>query len=153
MQLIREVEQRALGVRKAPPEGSFMALDEPAPSVELLMERRLFAPPVKPVIRDQAPALGHSTASDGLFDQDYVDKTRLAAHIRKALQTRAQVSLVELVRFRPIEQGLAELVAYLALAADDPKAVIENVESETIAWIDRSGTRRVATMPVVIFNR
>jgi hypothetical protein len=153
IRLIRDVEQHALAVRQASPEGTFMEVDDPAPSIELPMERRLFAPPVKPVIQDQAPAIGHSTASEGLFDQDYVDKTRLAAHIRRTLQTRAQVSLVELLEAQPLEQGLAELVAYLSLAADDPRAVIENVQSETISWVDRAGTRRIATMPVVVFNR
>src|SRR5262249_12088521 len=47
MQLIRSVEQSALGVRGAPPAGAFMEIDEAAPDMDLPMERPLYAPPFK----------------------------------------------------------------------------------------------------------
>jgi hypothetical protein len=53
----------------------------------------------------------------------------------------------------PLEQGLAELVAYLSLAAADDKAVIDDEHTETIGWIDADGGERRATLPVVIFCR
>jgi hypothetical protein len=49
--------------------------------------------------------------------------------------------------------GLAELVTYLALAAEDRDAVIDNTRSERVSWTDSAGTQREATLPLVIFLR
>ena len=91
--------------------------------------------------------------ADALFGQIYVDKGRLKARIRQALQTRAQISLSELVAAEPLEHGLAELIAYLSLAADDARAVIDDQHKQTIEWTDKDGHRRQATLPLVIFGR
>ncbi len=154
MQLIREVEQRALAIRDRLPEGAFMALDEPAPDIDLAMDRPLYTPPFKPRFTDQVLAEGgEDISADALFDQVYVDKARLAAQIRRALQTKYQVSLAELVEAHPIQQGLAELVAYLSLAAEDRLALIDDTRTQTLAWADDEGRRRQATLPLVIFNQ
>jgi hypothetical protein len=91
--------------------------------------------------------------ADALFEQVYVDKTRLSGYVRRLLQSREQVSLVDIVNEHPLEQGLAELVAYLSLAADDRRAVIHDERTETIGWTDAFGITRQATMPLVIFLR
>jgi hypothetical protein len=131
-----------------------MTLDEPAPEIELAMDRPLFTPPLKPSIREQILLEGDGEVSvDALFEQVYVDKAQLAAHVRRALQTREQISLADLVADRPVEQGLAELVAYLSLAADDGKAVIDDSMTETIFWVEAAGRRRRATLPLVVFRR
>jgi Protein of unknown function (DUF3375) len=154
MQLLREVEQAALAVRNLAPEGAFMEIDEPAPAIELPMERPLFTPPFRPNISTH-PLLGDdpSIAADALFDQIYVDKARLAGHIRRALQTQRQISLADLVASHPLEHGLAELIAYFSLAAEDRGAIIDEDRSQTIVWTDASGQPRQATLPTVIFTR
>ncbi len=154
MQTIRKIEQAALAVRAQAPPGIFIEVDEPGPAIELPMERPLFAPPWKPTIAEQILLEGSGDVpSDVLYEQVYVDKTRLAAHIRRALQTRPQVSLAELVESRPLERGLAELVAYLSLAADDAHALIDDEEKQTISWIDPAGCERKATVPLVVYSR
>lgn len=154
MQILREIEVKALAVREAPPEGLFMELNEGAPALEFAMERPLFSPPVKPVIDEQALQRGEEdVAADALFDQVYVDKARLAGQIRRVLQTRRQVALNELVAEYPLEQGLAELVAYLALASEDRKALIDDERTQTVRWTDHHGQGRQATLPLVIFTR
>ena len=45
-------------------------------------------------------------------------RPRWHSHVRQALQQRAQVTLAELLASQPLQQGLAELVAYLSLAAE-----------------------------------
>jgi len=153
MQLIRNVEKSALAVRDNAPAEIFMELNEPAPTIDLAMERPLFAPPFKPRFTGEAVADGdQALAADALFDQVFVDKTRLMAQIRWALQTRHQISLADLVEHFPLEQGLAELVAYLSLAADDDTAVIDDQHKQELSWIDSTGTRRQATLPLVVFN-
>ncbi len=154
MELLRELEHLAVAVRSAAPEGSFMALDEPAPSIDLSMERPLFAPPLKPRIASQIVLEGDQAISaDALFEQVYVDKARLSAQIRRALQTRSQISLAELIDAHPLEQGLGELVAYLSLAADEKTAVIDDTNTQRFSWSDDAGRTRRATLPLVIFSR
>ena len=154
MKLIRDVEQHALAVRRRTPEGPFMEMDEAAPDVDVTMDRPLFSPPFKPRLTDQIVLEGDEhIPSDALFEQLYVDKPRLAAQIRRALQGRHQVSLAEVVESYPLEQGLAELVAYLSLGAEDRKAVIDDKQTQTLFWTDKSGRVREATLPLVIFNR
>jgi hypothetical protein len=153
MQLIRGVEQTALALRDGAPEGAFMTLDEPAPDLDLAMARPLFTPPLKPRI-DQHPLDDAETVpADALFAHVHVDHGRLAAHVRQALQNRPQISLAELVDRNPLEQGLAELVAYFSLAADDRGAIIDDAQRQTLTWADDTGRLRQATMPLVIFCR
>ncbi len=82
-----------------------------------------------------------------------MDKERLAGQIRRLLQRRTQVSLAEVAAAHPLEHGLAELVAYLSLASDDPAAVIDERPARGDRWTDAEGRRRQATVPLVIFAR
>lgn len=154
MTLIQGIERRAVEVRERFPEGVFMVLDAAAPAIDLVMERPLFTPPFKPQIPQQVLHEGRdAAAADSLFRQVFVDKARLAAHIRQALQTRDQVTLANLLQTHPLELGLAELVAYLSLAAADTRAIIDDERTETVDWIDPAGGVRRATLPSVIYCR
>jgi len=153
MQIIRNIEQRAIAVRDQAPAETFMELDEHAPTIGLTMDRPLFTPPFKLKFAQELVADGdQSLAADALFEQVYVDKTRLMSQIRWALQTRRQISLADLVEHFPLEQGLAELVAYLSLAAEDNAAVIDDGNKQELWWTDAAGARRRATMPLVVFS-
>jgi hypothetical protein len=153
MQILRGVEAHALAVRDAPPGAAFTSIDELAPAIELPMERPLFSPPIKPCIGEQALASGEEVSADALFEQVYVDRARLAAKIRHTLQARAQVTLADLLDEHPLEQGLAELVTYLALASEDRNAVIDEAHREAVHWTDAHGHARQAALPRVIFSR
>jgi hypothetical protein len=48
---------------------------------------------------------------------------------------------------------LSELVAYLALASEDPESVIDATQAQRARWIDAEGTTREAAMPLVVFTR
>jgi hypothetical protein len=141
------------------PVGPFMELDAPAPALNLIMERPLFTPPAKPALNGRLiDDDGEVVPSDALFDTVYVDKTRLQARIRQALQMRSQISLADLVAQTPLEQGLSELIAYLSLATDSsatdrPQAVIDDRVQQAISWTDADGHQRQAIMPLVIFTR
>jgi Protein of unknown function (DUF3375) len=66
---------------------------------------------------------------------------------------RSQVSLVELLQAHPLEQGLAELVAYLSLAAADGSSLIDDARHQTLTWTDDEGRGRQATLPMVVYCR
>jgi flagellar motility protein MotE (MotC chaperone) len=153
-QLIRNIEHHALALRHLAPQGDVMTLDAAAPQIDLPLERPLFTPPFKPRITEADLLEGDSNVpTEALLCQVYVDKTRLVSLIRKALQIRNQVSLGDLVEAHPLEQGLAELVAYLSLAVDDQKATIDDGQEQTVYWNDPAIGQRQATMPLVVFTR
>ena len=153
MEIIRNIEQTALLIREEAPEGSSIDLSEAKPTVDLPMDRPLYSPPLKPQIVSLPTEKIEDIPTDALFEQDYVDKDRLSAQIRRALQSRAQISLAELVSLFPLERGLAELVAYFSLAAEDRYAIIDDAESQTLIWIDDDYVSRQATFPRIVFCR
>ena len=154
MEILREIESKALGIRNRLPNGPFIALDEMAPEVYLAMDRPLFNPPMKPAIADvEVLSSAEDIPADALFDRVYIDKERLAGHIRRALQRCSQISLSEILELHPLEQGLAELVAYLGLASEDACAVIDDGRRQRIVWTDDTGCSRQATLPLIVFAR
>jgi hypothetical protein len=154
MQLMRDIEQKALALRGQVDErAAFMELDEPSPAITLAMDRTLFSPPFKPKITQHIlDDEGVAIAADALFEQVYVDHLRLMSNVRRALQTRRQVSLATLAADYPIEQGLAELATYLKLATQDLHAAIDDDNTEVVAWTDDRGRRRQATLPLIIYS-
>lgn len=154
MQLLQGIEASALAIRDSAPPGTFMSLDDTAASLELPMERPLHAPAARPAIEMVAVEGGDEDLdATGLFTQFVVDKAALAGHVRQALQHRTQVTLGELLEERPLQQGLAELTAYLQLAADQGAAVVDEGEPDVAMWWTADGHCKRVRMPRVIFSR
>ncbi|WP_407276519.1 DUF3375 domain-containing protein [Halothiobacillus sp. DCM-1] len=158
MDILHGIESKALALRDAPPPGNVMEMAESCADIELAMERPLFTPAIKPVIVDLALQTGDDDIDpSALFDQVVVDKARIARHIRQALQDRAQINLSELVANQPLQQGLAELVAYLQLGSEAFSTVVDEDTPEPIRWqavaTDGQTITRSARLPRVIFTR
>lgn len=158
MDILRGIEARALALRNTPPVGNFSWVDDLTPSLELPMERPLYNPPIKTVIANVALEAGEADMdAAALFSQVRVDKAALSSHIRQSLQTRAQISLGELLQTRPLEQGLGELVAYLQLASEAPNSLVDESSLEAVEWLAQDGSnepvKRRARLPRVIFVR
>jgi len=153
-QLVRELEAHALALRDAPPAGAVAELDAFAPELRLPLERPLFEPPFRPVFAGGAiEGALEDVPADALYAQHFVDRAALRANVARALEERAQVSLAELVTAHPLERGLAELLAYFALAAEDPGAFIDAERTQHVEWEDAAGVRRRASVPAVVFTR
>ncbi|MCP5229809.1 DUF3375 domain-containing protein [Accumulibacter sp.] len=159
MDILHGIEAKALAVRDAPPPGNeVMSIADTAAAIELPMERPLYTPPIKPSIADLVLEAGDEDVDAAvLFSQVVVDRAQLARHIRHALQARTQVTLRELCETRPLQHGLAELVAYLQLAGDSFKTVVDEDVTELIAWRgagpDGRKYAKQARLPRVIFVR
>lgn len=118
------------------------------------MERPLHASTARPAIATLAVEGGDEDLdAASLFSQFVVNKAALAQHVRQALQQRSQITLAELLEQRPLQQGLAELTAYLQLAADQGAAVIDDGEPDLATWWTAEGRRKRVRMPRVIFTR
>jgi hypothetical protein len=162
MDILRGIEVKALALRSAAPAAlrtpDFMQIDEIGAGVDLPLERPLYQPPLQTVLARVALQAGDQDVdAHALFSQVRVDKAALARHIRKSLQTRAQVTLAELLHIRPLQQGLGELVAYLQLASESSNTVVDEATQDSVAWVvmDEVGgpvTRR-ARLPRVIYVR
>lgn len=158
MDILHGIESKALALRDMPPGGNLMEIGDTCASIELAMERPLFTPAIKPIIADLVLQTDDDEIdSSALFDQVVVDKAHLSRHIRHALQQHTQISLSELVQRQPLQQGLAELVAYLQLGSDAFTTVIDEDTPESIGWQtsdpDRGAITRSARLPRVIFMR
>jgi hypothetical protein len=158
MDILHGIEAKALALRDTPPTGTVMSIADTAAAIELPIERPLYTPAIKPSIADVALAAGDGEVDAAvLFSQVVVDRAQLARHIRHALQDRSQVTLRELCETRPLQHGLAELVAYLQLADDTFKAVIDEGVTELIVWTGMTSEghphARQARLPRVIFVR
>ncbi|NDY95856.1 DUF3375 domain-containing protein [Wenzhouxiangella sp. C33] len=154
MELIRSLERKAVAVRETPPRQLGMQLDMPVPALNLVMDRPLFSPPLRPeILADVRLADDSLIDAQALFEQVHVDRLALEAAIRRALQQRDQISLAELLEQRPLTQGLAELVTYLAIAAEDGAGLIDDSTIQTVAWTQADGRQRQARVPLVLFSR
>ncbi|MFF7094723.1 DUF3375 domain-containing protein [Streptomyces rubradiris] len=154
MELVQGIESRALALRDLAHVDLATELDAAAPAIALPMERPLYTPVTKAPIDSTGIQAGDDEfAADALFEATYVDTARLAATVHHALSSRPQVSLSEIVRDHPLEQGLAELVAYFALSDDGFATVFDDSRREEISWTGEDGIQQVATVPVAIFAR
>lgn len=166
LELLHGIESKALGIREARPAGEVMGIAAMGASIELALERPLFSPGVKPRLADRVLEAGEDNIDTGrLFDQIVVDKARLRSGIRRALRHQTQITLSELLQAEPLQQGLAELVAYLELAhagegsaaLDGLRALVDEAALEPIRWQARSAdgqpVMREARLPRVIFTR
>ena len=158
MDILQSVEENAVALRNHPPEGPVMEVDGLAAEFGLPFERPLFSTPRKPLIADvELEAGDEDLDTAALFAQVVVDKERLARHVRRALQDQSQITLRELCTTQPLEQGLAELLAYLQLSVDEFRATVDEETVETVSWRGESAggaaVTRSARVPRVIFVR
>jgi len=166
LDLLHGIESKALALRGSPPTAGLMAIAAMGADVELPLERPLFTPSVKPRLADLALVAGEDDIDTArLFDQIVVDKARLRAAVQRALRHQPQITLRELLDVEPLNQGLAELVAYLELAhaedgsgaLDGLRALVDEAVEDPIRWQARSAAdepvTREARLPRVIFTR
>lgn len=159
MDILHGIEAKALALRESPPPDEVMSIADTASDIELPMERPLYSLAIKPLIADVTLESGDAAVDTAvLFSQVVVDRAQLERHIRHALQDRSQITLRELCEMQPLQQGLAELVAYLQLAGEEVfKAVVDEGVADVIAWTgigtDGREHAKQARLPRVIFVR
>jgi hypothetical protein len=135
-----------------------MEIRETSAVIRLPFERPLFTPAFKPNLAATIlAASGEEIDASALFAVRVVDKPALAAHIRHALQTAAQITLRELVESRPLEHGLAEIIAYLEIASGGFTITVDETNEEILTWTvatdDGAPLHKSARLPRVIFMR
>ena len=167
LQIIRDIEKSTLVFncehRGRLPRDYFF-IQQAKVETHLLMEHQLFMP-------GQSNRISSTTIEEldievdisALYQQHWVDEAGLKQNIRRMLQTRQQVSLSELLKAYPLQQGLAELVSYLNIACKRRHTVIDEttmaqMELESVGDLRVSHDlllvrHRLAQIPEIIFMR
>ena len=155
LELVRSVEQAAISVRGTPPPNALgLVVDEPGLPIELLFERPLYDP--QPEIRVNSliePEAAEAVEYDALLAQRFVDSARLAENIRTSVPPRSVAELTDVLGLYPVEEGLAEILGYLALSDDDIRVDLHDDQEITIDYIDSAGISRRATLPRATVTR
>jgi hypothetical protein len=155
-ELLRRIEAAALALRDdGPPRRLTTTIDATRPQIMLPMERPMYSPSVRATIDSTTPKAPEVEQLDvaALFDVVHVEVERLAGAVRQALQREDQVGLDDVLADRPLEQGLAELVAYLGLEDPDFEVVFDPGTQRCVAWTDEDGIQGRAHLPAVTYVR
>jgi hypothetical protein len=154
MELATEIKQSAVQLMTNPPDEETFLWVETDPAIDMPLERPLWTPPITINYADIEPevALLDLSAIDlkALFDQFYVDESRLHRYIATLLEQKPTVTLGEIAAVYPITQGLAELVTYFGIAARDEACQINGDEWEEIKLGEN---RQVVRLPLVIYQK
>lgn len=165
MDILQGIETKTLASRdtlfSTSTENTFTHIDASAASISLPMERPLYNPPIKNIIANiQLQAGDEDLDSSALYSQIVIDKTAIVQHIRHSLQHKSQVSLSDLCQMRPLQQGLAELVAYLELTGENNQLhrfsfVVDESVEDFIQWqvelTSNTLVTRHARLPRIIY--
>ena len=165
--IVGDIKQQAFRVVNDPPsESVFIELEGP-PKVHLGMEHGLWEPgETFSVSAQPMNDIDEALPIDDLLSlhtQFHIDKTTLYRRIEALLNIRSQVTLAEVLAHYPPEKGLAEVLAYCTLAADDPDYWIDAQETEIIKLpiatmpgreaVNLSPKQVILTIPRVLYQR
>lgn len=158
MDILHNIETRALALRDNLPAGDFMPLTDTSASIDMPLERPMFRPSLKQklesIVTDQGDAYIDTAA---LYAQVRIDRNELLNFIQQELQAGSQVSLAAVIKEHPLRFGLAELIAYLQIVGADRgtglEAVVDEEIEEQVNWLSETGINRQAILPRVIFLR
>ncbi|MEN0048788.1 MAG: DUF3375 domain-containing protein [Bacteroidota bacterium] len=126
------------------------------PEFDLSLDRPLGRKPQVANFQNQPTEIGSNQFEKAelgsLFDQFEMDKQLLESKIAELLQTQSKVSLGEVLKVYPIENGLEEIITYISIASKSNLHKIEAQEKEQVAWkLEDSGQQKTIVLPKVIF--
>lgn len=154
LDLVRTIESAALTQRNAPLEVG-LEVDVPGLGIRLPFERPLYdARPRSQVSSLLEPAVAEELDVSALYAQNFVDHARLAGNIRAVLPPASATALTSIIDMFPIEQGVAEIIGYLALTDEDLTVDLDESEQMVIDYRDiNDQPRRLHTPKVTVSRR
>lgn len=136
-------------------ERNFITIEGTA-HIDMTMDRPLGKAPQIAHFNKQAQTIGsqnYANANLGsLFNQFELNKKVLEKKIIQAFQHKKTISLQEVVQQFPIENGLAEIISYFAIASRSSKHQINTKIKEKITWQINKTTKSIE-LPQVTFVR
>jgi len=158
-ELITQIKKLALTMVDNPPETEEFIWIEGDPEVQMVMEKPLWKPTEKRIFKTYSLSEESVDLSmeklEELRNYCYVDEEVLKQQIAAMLESQHQVTLAEIIERYPVEKGLSEVIAYLAIASGDRKHAIDDSASDRIeiaSYSDKENLMHL-TLPQVIFKR
>jgi Protein of unknown function (DUF3375) len=78
---------------------------------------------------------------------------KLLAQIATALESRSEISLLELIEIYPIDCGMEEVVEYLEIAHQPPHTIDEELKDLIEVSNVLQDSQMKTTMPRIVFRR
>ncbi len=154
MGLIKNVETKALRLKaEKMPKADFMELDSPVLGINLFMERQLHERRISKVMAEEPLEAGTLEESDILYSIRMVDKQRLLAAIHAVLENKDQASLAEVLEDWPLQEGLAELVAYMNLESSEWLSHVDEEASDKVNWQSMEALVKIASMERLLYRK
>lgn len=155
LELVRTVEQAALRVRENPPGAELgLTLDEPGLQIVLPFARPLYDPQPESSVNSLIdPETAEDVEYEALLSQRFVDSARLVENIRAIVPPHSTADLADVVELYPVDEGLAEILGYLALNDESIRIDLYEGEDSTIDYRDIDGISRRVTLPRATVTR
>jgi hypothetical protein len=153
MEIIRNIEQKALELKDNPPQDFRFEIDEIAPEIDLTMARTLHKanPPEDfsgVIIEDGAVDIDVSV----LFAQEDIDYGELNDRVNRLLRDHNQITLPDVINRFPITKGVGEIIAYFEMGHDSEKVLVSD-EKKDLLSISIDGRDTQLRVPRLIFTR
>jgi hypothetical protein len=160
LKIIGEIKQAALSDallrQPPPPDQVFWEIGGYRPELHLPLERPLLQQPESARAAFAQPERGPLDERPdfwALLKSYQIDPDQLRQNVESLLETRSQVTLLEVTEAFGISKGLYEALAYLHIAAQDPRHLVSEPASHTDLILFDPENQRCLDMPRVIFNR
>lgn len=130
------------------------------PNIDLSLDRPLGEKPQKANFRNQPTEVGSTQLEKAnlspMFDGFEMDKQLLENNIQQLLKRYAQISLSDVVKIYPVQNGLAEIITYFSIASTSNVHEIIPTESIAIPWImeqEDGILEKSIQLPEILFKR
>ena len=160
IEIIRDIKNLAVQkIGKFHGQRNFIYI-EGLPKIDMSFDRPIGNPPQKATFKNQPTEIGSTqleAANLGvLFDQFEMDRQQLESNIAALLSDNQEVTLGEVVRKFPIQNGLEEILTYFSIAATSKKHLINTDKKEAILWLleeEELAAKKEIHLPQVIYKR
>lgn len=133
---------------------------EGLPELDLSLDRPLGEPRQTANFTNQPTEVGSTQLDNAnlapMFDGFEMDRQLLEENINKLLKQNAQISLLEVVKNYPIQNGLEEIITYFSIASTSKIHTIDAAISVAIPWqmeSEESIQEKQIQLPEIIFRR
>lgn len=156
-ELISEIRQHAIHQVNHSPSREYYLEIQGNPDIYLPLERKLGEKPEINTFTTKAEQANISLEDladlTKIYNADLIDKKQLLANINDLLQTKNQVSLLEVVNTKGLNEknGLAELLAYVTLVNTGTKYFVNDNIREIIPF--NQASKKYLDLPQIIFTR
>jgi hypothetical protein len=83
-----------------------------------------------------------------------LDKQDIQNKIKALLKDKSEISLADILKIHPVENGLAEIITYVSIASRNQKHRIDADKKVAVAWMnEEEKAEKKIMLPNVVFVR